>query len=115
MAVVLEYETPDGVVAIEVEESPYGRTGGMFLPAAEDGEGRKVLRATEPLDAALGRVKALANSFARTIAGLDTRPDGATVDLALKFSAESGVVVASPGADTHLKLTLSWKSEKQDD
>lgn len=105
MARIIEYQTPDGVIAIEVEDDT--EAGGKFVPAARGGE--VVLQASEGFDAALGRVKAAANAFARTLGEIDLKPDSASVELALKFTGAAGVVFAKAGAEAQIKLTLSWK------
>ncbi len=116
MPVIIEFETPDGPIAIEAEEAPYGRTANMFTPTARaESASDRVLQATETFDAALGRIKAAANSFSRVLGDLDAKPDSARVEMALKFSAESGVVIAHAGAEAQIKVALIWSSDKGDD
>ena len=105
MARIVEYQTPDGVIAIEIDED--AAAGSKFTPASRGGE--VVLQATEGFDQALGRVKAAANAFARTLGEIDLKPESASVELALKFTGAAGAVFARIGAEAQMKVTLSWK------
>ncbi len=113
MGAILQYDTPDGPIGIEVDDvappaPAYTRkgAGGREEPAAAGG----VLRAAEGLEAAPSRVKATADAVARVIASIEARPDAAQVEFALKFTAQAGVVVAKTEAEAQVKVSLTWRA-----
>jgi hypothetical protein len=110
MSTILTYETPEGSIAIEIDDPPAGTTYAIrgFTPATT-GPGRHILEATESFESALGRMKAVANAFARTLGAIDLRPDSASVELALKFTGAAGVVFAKAEAEAQMKVSLTWK------
>lgn len=107
MTLILKYRTPDGEIAIETDEPVTKATG--FAPAARHGDDNERVM-SEDLDQALAPIKAAANALARTMAATEGAPSSAALELGLRFTSESGLVFAKPGAAAQMKLSLTWKA-----
>jgi hypothetical protein len=111
MATVLRYETPDGEVLVEVDDGP---GASPYRPKGIGGSAdRALVKASEGFEAALGSVKAAANAFARTMSQVEVVPESAAVEIALKFTAEAGVVFAKTAGEAQMKVALTWKPMRE--
>ncbi|MEP4032727.1 CU044_2847 family protein [Roseibium polysiphoniae] len=94
-------------VADEDVGEPAVRTKG-YAPASTGEAAKRVLDAGG-FDAAIGRIKAIGNSVARTMGEIDITPETAEVELLVKFKGAAGVVFASAAAEAQMKVKLTWK------
>jgi hypothetical protein len=102
MVRVVEFPLAEGgSVLWEVEDTASGKT---YRGAAD-----VVEKATESLEAVMARLKPVVEAVAGGLKGLATRPDTVEVELAIKLSADAGIVVARAGSEASLKIKVGWK------
>lgn len=105
---LVEFPLEDGTsVWVEVEEEI---TPGM-VPAGR-GEGVPE-RARQTFEAALEKVRPVAETVVRKLRALSDPPDEVEVEFGLKLNAEAGAVLAAAGAEAHYKIVLTWKREEK--
>ncbi len=102
----IETQTKDGsVIRIEVEAGSKAKTGfGAQADASASDEA-----AANAYDKTLNTIRACANGMVDTLKSLDTPPNAASVEFALKVDAKAGPMIAKSGSNTHFKVSLSWK------
>lgn len=103
---ILTYSTPDGDILVE--------TAALAAPAmegvvAKGGEALVKVLDGGSFEAAIGRIKTIANAVAKTMYDISTTPETAEVELALKFSGKAGIILAESSAEAQLKVKLVWK------
>jgi Trypsin-co-occurring domain 1 len=103
---ILKYSTPDGEILIETAKMPAASVDGVV--AKGDDPMAKVLDSGS-FEAAIGRIKVIANAVAKTMYDIATTPETAEVELALKFSGKAGIILAESSAEAQLKVKLVWK------
>jgi hypothetical protein len=54
-------------------------------------------------------VRICANGIIETLQGLNSLPNTASIDFAIKIDAEAGAMIAKSLGDAHFKVSLSWK------
>jgi Trypsin-co-occurring domain 1 len=98
----LEVPLPDGeVLLVEVNAQEVG-----LVPAA----GRDVReRLAEGLRDGLSRVREFIGEVHSSVRALPEPPDRVAVELGLKLTAKTGVVVAESAAEGHLAVTVEWQ------
>ncbi|MEM6297227.1 MAG: CU044_2847 family protein [Bacteroidota bacterium] len=103
---VLEFETENGeIIYIEVDEGRRGVHRGR-------GESKNGGRIKEKFEAALSLVKTVGNSIVEQVKQIDAAPDEVSVELGVKFSVETGAIIAKTGTEGNIRLTLKWKREE---
>ncbi|MCX8066212.1 MAG: hypothetical protein N3B68_00035 [Anaerolineae bacterium] len=103
---LVEFPLKDGTsVWVEVEEVE----GPGMVPAAR-GEGVPE-RARQTFEAALERVRPLAEAVICKLRTLADPPDEMKVEFGLKLNAEAGAILAAAGTEAHYTVTLTWKRE----
>lgn len=101
---LVEFPLEDGTsVWVEVEEmerpGPVPAARGESVPE----------RARQTFEAALEKVRPLAEAVVRQLRALADPPDEVEVEFGLKLNAEAGAVLAAAGTEAHYKVTLTWK------
>ncbi len=98
-----------GSVLVEVDEPD---PGGKATRVARGGD-KTVQKANQTFETALDSVKPTANTVISKLRDLVEQPDEIGVEFGLKFTAETGVIVAAAGIEANFKVTLKWqKNEK---
>ena len=105
---IIAYNTPDGAVAIEVDDASALPVGFQSKGGSAAAGGAHVFDGGD-FDAAIGRLKAIGNSIARTLGEIAIPPESAEVELALKFTAVGGAIFAKLGGEAQMSVKLTWK------
>jgi len=58
---------------------------------------------------ALNVIKSVGNEVVQKVNEISDAPDEVKVEIGVKFSAETGAIVAKSSAEGTIKLTLNWK------
>ena len=100
---LIEYSLKDGSsIIVEVDEPvesgvyPVGRSGEMIEKAKQN------------FETVLERIKPTAAAVITSLRDLSESPNEIGVEFGIKFSVESGIVLASTGAEANYKVTLKW-------
>ena len=103
----IETQTKDGsTIRIEVATGSKIKTGFGAQAAGTDASQDTIQKAyTETLDT----IRACANDMIDTLQSLDTRPNTASVEFAIKVDGKAGPMIAKSGSNVHFKVSLSWK------
>ncbi len=118
MTGILTFDTPHGRIAIEVDESVARAAGGK--PAAPEfvakgsapmtgRAGDVIAEAPKSFEEAMTSLKAYARSLQDLIMGLDLTPKEVSVEIGLKMSGSAGFIIAKAGAETEMKVSLTWE------
>ncbi len=119
MTGILTFETKHGTIAVEVDETvaravggvaetpAYTRKGSQTMTAK--GVGDVVAKAPKSFDEAMATLKAYAGSLEDLIMGLDLTPKEVSVEIGLKMSGSAGFIIAKAGAETEMKVSLTWE------
>lgn len=91
-----------GTVRVEVDPPP-----GDLIPAA-GGDHTQVTRLAESFEAAMDRIRPMAEAITGRLADMRVRPDTVTAEFGMKFSADAGVVVARTAGEAQITVTLTW-------
>lgn len=116
MTGIIQFETAHGIVSFEVEEEVARAAGGAgpstarggIVPATRTSDGI-VAKVSGKLEEAFDSLKAYVGTLADVVNDLDVAPEQISVELGLKFSGSAGFVIAKAGAETEMKVALSWK------
>ena len=104
MPYVLEYPLEDGgVVGVEVEESGSAVRGWR----AE----QETARATETIEAAIGRVRPAADAVIATFRDGLHAPTDIEIEFGITLTAAAGAVIARTEGEVHFRVTLSWSAQ----
>jgi Trypsin-co-occurring domain 1 len=103
---ILKYSTPDGEILIETAQIAAAIPDGFI---AKGGDSVAAMLDGGSFEAAIGRIKVIANAVAKTMYDIATTPETAEVELALKFSGKAGIILAESSAEAQLKVKLVWK------
>lgn len=114
MTGILKFETKHGTVAIEVDED---QAGTVQASDADDGYVRK---GSEPMTAkgpkipssfskAMEPLRAYAGNIEEVISDLDITPREVSVEVGLKWSGETGFIIAKAGTEVEMKVALTWE------
>lgn len=93
-----------GSVLIQVEE-PVGEASLTRARGASD----VAVQANQTFEAALGRLKPIADAIIARLRTLTDPPDEVQVEFGVTLSAEAGVVVASASAEANYRVILTWR------
>lgn len=97
----------DEFVWVEVDEPDRGGAG--LVSNAID---KATDKATESFDAAVSKVKPIAETILEKLRGLSELPDEIEVEFGLKLSAEAGAIIASSALEANYTVKLKWVREK---
>lgn len=65
-------------------------------------------RTTQSFESTLGGIQKVADSLHSVLDNLVSRPSSVTVEFGVKFSASSGVIIASGSGEANLKVGMAW-------
>jgi hypothetical protein len=99
-----------GSVFVEVEAS-LGDTGTVTRGLARPGAGEVAERASETLEAALGRVQPAAAAIVARLRHLEDAPDEIEVEFGIQLSAQLGAIVAQTAGEANFSVRLRWKRD----
>ncbi len=120
MTGIIQYETKHGLVSIEVDEAVAEAIGGD----RQRGSGLKVkgerrtasatggdviAKAPGKFDEAMGTLKAYAGNLADLIEEIELTPEEVSFEVGLKMTGSAGFIIAKAGAETEMKVALTWK------
>ena len=104
MKQLIEFPLEDGTsIVTEVDEEQAGAT------RVSRGPGEIVGKATQTFETAMDRLKPTAQTIIAKLREIKDSPDEVGVELGLKFSATTGVIIAGVESDATLKVSLTWK------
>ncbi|NBC34610.1 MAG: hypothetical protein GVY13_18185 [Alphaproteobacteria bacterium] len=124
MTGILQYDTAHGTISIEVDEGTAAAQQGHARAAATGIEvkgdhgpkrteaGDVIAKASGTFDQAMESLRAYAGSLADMIEGLDLTPEEVSIDVGLKMTGSAGFIIAKAGAETEMKVSLTWKPRK---
>jgi hypothetical protein len=102
MKQILEFRLEDGsTIAVEAAES----SGGPVVRGARGGGA--VTKAHETFEEALGHLRPVARATMNVLR--DLSPDEVSVEMGVKFSAATGIVIASASGEAAFTVRLTWK------
>ncbi len=120
MTGIIQYETKHGLVSIEVDEAvaeaiavdQSGSAGltakGGYRPARSSG-GDVIAKAPGKFDEAMATLKAYAGNLADLIGEIELTPEEVSFEVGLKMTGSAGFIIAKAGAETEMKVALTWK------
>jgi sulfur carrier protein ThiS len=122
MTGVMKFESKHGPIYVEVEEGVAraarngagsrrptdGWTAEGSQPMTAKGEDLTVEASTR-LEEAMSTLKNYAATLQDLIADLDVRPREVSVEVGLKLVGETGFIIAKAGAETEMKVALTWE------
>ena len=104
----IETETSQGaLIRIEVEDTSKPATGFTSRPVSSTNVSGD--NAHEAYQQVLKTISGCADGIISTIQDLQTQPNTAAVDFAIKIDAEAGAMVAKTREDAQFRISLSWK------
>jgi len=68
--------------------------------------------ANQSFESALDNVKPTANALIAKLRDLIEEPDEVSIEFGLKFTAESGIVLAAAGVEANFKVALKWQKNE---
>ncbi len=111
MTTYVESPTKSGTpIRIEVESTTKGVGFGQ---AASTGEVKN--QSGDSYTQVLDTIRACATGIIDTLQGLETPPQTASVNFAIKVEADSGAMIARSGDNAQFKVSLTWKKDEPDD
>ena len=107
MADYIDTQTTDqATIRIEVESGSKTKAG-FGQPASSTGEKSSIEQNT--YNQMLATIRSCANGVIDTLQTLESPPNAASIDFAIKVDAEAGAMVAKSLGDAQFKVSLSWK------
>jgi hypothetical protein len=95
-----------GDILVEVDEAV--SPGLQRVAASKDG----LLHVGKNFESALEGIKRVTSAVVRTLEELT--PDEAKIEIGFKLNAETGVVLAKAGTESHIKVELTWKRPRKE-
>ena len=104
-----------GTIWIEVtEDAPDAGVAGHHN-LAEGVSTRSISdRTTRSFESTLGGLQRVANSLHGVLNNLASKPSSVTVEFGVKFTASSGVIIASGSGEANLKVGMAWTTQSDD-
>ncbi|HEY8201058.1 MAG TPA: CU044_2847 family protein [Actinomycetota bacterium] len=101
---LVEFPQEDGTsLVVEIDETV---PEGGVVRAARPGEIAE--KATQTFEAALSKIKPMAEAIFTTLKDLAQCPEQIQVEFGVKITANAGAVLASAGVEGNYKVTLTW-------
>lgn len=97
----------DGVGTVVAEVEAPEPEGGR----EQVSRGDEVEKGIESFDAAVGKVKVVAQKLIGGLSDLLIQPDEISIELGIKLSAKTGVIIASADSEANFKISLTWKNK----
>ena len=114
MTGIVVFNSPHGAIAIEVEES-FALSAGVSAPSngyVEKGVGEVVARSQRSFCDAMETMRAYAASLDDIVQSLPLAPEEVSFEFNLKMSGSVGFVIAKAGAESEMKVSLTWAPRK---
>ena len=125
MTGILQFTTArGGIVSIEVDDSVARAAGGEATPmlvakgstpVTAKGTGDVVAKAPKTFEEAMATLEAYAACIEDLVTGLDLTPKEVSVEIGLKMTGSVGFIIAKAGADTEMKVSLTWEPKPKTD
>ena len=110
MTGILQFHTEHGVISFEIDPSDAQAVGGeVSAPLVAKGGVDIVAKAPRSFDEAMSTLKAYAANLEDLVMGLDLTPREVSVEIGLKMSGSAGFIIAKAGAETEMKVGLTWE------
>ncbi|UMG93567.1 CU044_2847 family protein [Nocardioides sp. TF02-7] len=106
MTEIVEFETADGPVLVEVHDADRGG----YERVARDSD--VIFRASATFNEALQTIRAAAEAVSDTAHNLARAPESLEVTFGIKFTASAGVIVASGSGEASLVVKMTWSSSR---
>ncbi len=112
MTEYIETQTKVGsTIRIEVKADSKG--SGVGFARSTTSEADASSEATQDAFAqTLKTIQACANGVVDTIQALESLPNAASIDFAIKVDAEAGAMIAKSREDAQFRVSLSWKQDE---
>lgn len=125
MTGILQFESRHGLISVEVEDSVARAAAGETAPPGFVAKGSGGLRAkgvedivakaSQRFEDAMGTLKTYAASLQDVVMDFDVTPREVAVEIGLKLSGTAGFVIARAGAETEMRVTLTWEPKPKAD
>ncbi|GIF99495.1 CU044_2847 family protein [Catellatospora citrea] len=79
----------------------------------EAGVGDHITTARDSFQTMMSRLRPVIQTVTDQVSSLPRRPDKFTVEIGIKITAESGVVIAKAASEGHLTLTMEWSGPER--
>jgi hypothetical protein len=103
---LIEFPVEDGTNLVVEVDDPLPEGG--VVRAARPGEVAE--KASQTLEAALGKIKPMAGAILSVLEDLAKSPQEIQIEFGVKVNANAGAVLASAGMEGHYRVTLVWTS-----
>lgn len=111
---VINFQSKHGIVAVEVDEASADFNGESTLPEGMVPKGgRSDTAIPRSFDEAMGTFKTYAATLEELIGGLSLAPEKVTVEIGLKLKGSAGFVIARAGAESEMKVSMTWEPQKE--
>lgn len=107
---LIEFKTENGHT-VYLEATPINKPTGGFQQVSINTES-VINQATDSLTQALEPVKSVAESILKAFSAFNHAPDEISVELAIKISAEAGVIITKGSVEGNFKINLKWKKDE---
>ena len=94
---------------IIIFETEFGEIHVESFERAKTSRGNRSEVAKQKFEDAVNVIKTVGDSIVKKVKEIKDSPDEVSVELGVKFTAETGVVIAKASSEGSLKLTLNWK------
>lgn len=126
MASIIQFQTDFGPVSIEADDSLARELAGSSSqsswvskgasPMKAKGVGGDILVEAEGrLEEAMSSLTAYVATLQSLVERLDLRPREVAVEIGLKMTGSAGFIIAKAGAETEMKVSLTWEPRSRDD
>jgi hypothetical protein len=102
---LVQFPLEDGTYIIVEVEQPETDESIRRISRGED----ILLKTEQSFEAALERVKPIANTIINKLRSLNQPADEVEVKFGIKMSAEAGAIIASASIEGNYEITLKWK------
>lgn len=105
---LIEFALQDGgVILVELNEPE--PIGGVERVGRYD----ELLKSSSTFEAALGKIRPVAETIINHLQGLKNQPDEVGVEFAFKLSGKADLIIASADTEGNFKVNLKWTREKR--
>ncbi|MFF0950141.1 CU044_2847 family protein [Rhizobium leguminosarum] len=119
MTGIVTFTTPHGTVAFEVDDAVARKNTSaeqndrlVAKGFAPPDAGEIVASSTKSFGEAMSTFKAYVANLQDLLSDLVIAPSEVSVELGLKLTGSAGFVIAKAGAESEIKISLSWKNDK---
>ena len=77
--------------------------------------GNNIIKKTQNfLSDALEQIKAFSDKLSETINKIEFKPDELEIEFAVKFSADSGIIISTIGTEANITVKMKWNKTKEE-